>query len=150
MPGAPSSTSLPRYVRPSPSSGVGSARRRLHALDAARVAVLKAVAADAPRAVVAHLAERAVGIVKPHPVVRVSLGPRHEHQTVRADRPAAVAQRPGEGRGGRFVERRGDGVEQDEVVPRAVHFGKVHAVSLPDVSDGIICRTGRKVNAKSC
>ena len=68
-------------------------RRRLHALDAARVAVLKAVAADAPRAVAAHLAERAVGIVKPHPVVRVSLRPRHEHQTVRADRPAAVAQR---------------------------------------------------------
>ena len=123
---------------------------RLHALYGACIAACIAVPADAPCAVAAHFAERAVGIVKPHAVVRIALRPRHEHQTVRTDRPPPVAQRAGQSGRGAFVERLRDGVEQDKVVARAVHLGKSHRASLLCASAGIICCAETKVNAKSC
>ena len=54
---------------------------------------LIAVAADAARAVAAHLAKRAVAVEKQHAEVRISLCRNNCHQTVRADGHAAVAER---------------------------------------------------------
>ena len=118
----------------------------------ARIAVFICIAAGTPRAVAAHLAHRAVGIVKPHGNVCIAGCLLQQDHAVCADAHVPVAQaayKP------RHVfrckaERLFHRIENDKIIARAVHFGKVHAVSLPDVSDGIICRAGKKVNAKSC
>ena len=123
---------------------------RFYALYGACIAACIAVPTDAPRAVAAHFAGRAVGIVEPHAVIRIALRPCHEHQAVCADRPPPVTQRTSQSGCGAFVKRLRNGVKQDKVVARTVHLGKSHLRPSRCLSVGIICLTRKEVNAKSC
>ena len=108
------------------------ARRRFHALRPSGKTVLIAVAADAPRAVSAHLAHRAVGVIKPHGVVRIALRALDRHEAVGADGHVPVAQCSRKLRQPAGGDVSVQIVEDDEIIPRAVHFCKVQvSASLP-------------------
>ena len=119
----PDAVIAPVDARPGDKSG-----GRLHALRFARQSVLKAVPADAARAVSAHFAHRAVGVVKAHGVVARARRPVDCHQTVCADGQMPVAEDARQRRQPLRRELLHQIVENDEVIPRAVHLRKIHGL----------------------
>ena len=102
------------------------ARCGLHPLHLARQPVFKAVAADAPCPVAAHLSHRAVGVEKQHFVIAAAGGLFHHHQAVRADGQMPLTQRPGHVRPAILRHAVLPVVHDDKIVARAVHLPKFH------------------------
>ena len=98
------------------------ARGGLHPLHIARKAVVVPVAADAPRAVAAHLAETAVRVIKAHPVVAALFRRDKDHQPVRADAGVKGAEPPRKRREKRRRDWTLERIQDHKVVPGPVHF----------------------------
>ena len=97
----------------------------LDALNLPGQAVFVSVAGDASRAVPAHLAQTAVGIIEDHAEVAALPRRGDDHHPVRADGDVLGAQP----RQRRFRYRAVDIVYNNEVVSGSVHFGEAHRLS---------------------
>jgi hypothetical protein len=97
-----------------------------HLLSFAGQTVLKAIAAYAPGAVSAHLAQRAVGVKKQHAVVAAVFRAHNSHQAVGAHGQPAGAHSAGNIRQpfSRYVLFRD--IYDNEVVSGSLHFGEFH------------------------
>ena len=100
----------------------------LHRLLLPGEAGLVAVTADAAGAVAAHLAQGPVGVVEAHPVVAPVLGGVHHDEAVGPDGEMPLAEPPRQSGEGRLRQLLNQVVEDDEVVPGAVHFPEFHAL----------------------
>jgi hypothetical protein len=78
---------------------------------------------DAPQAVAAHRAPRAVGVPHGHPQAAVGVA-RQQDQSVRADAEASVGPRAGQGGRALRGERRADSVDEEVVVAAPLHLGE--------------------------
>jgi len=91
-----------------------------------------AVAAEAARAVAAHLGSRPVAVIKAHAAVAALRGRLEHHQPVRADGKMFPAQR----RGQCGIALRRDGavevLEDHKVVSGAAIFPEVHETASPN------------------
>ena len=96
------------------------------------------IAADAPGAVAAHLAQTAVGVVKAHAVIAAAFGGDHQHQPVGPQGAVLRAEATGQVRHRLEWQAGLPVVEKDEVVSGSVHFGKSHGCvkSAPESGEG--------------
>ena len=105
------------------------ARRGFHALDLPCQSFFKAVAADAARAVAAHLAETAVLVVKAHPEIPAIFRRDDNHHAVRPDAGVRGTELLGQRREPLLRELRYQVVYDHEVVSGPVHFGDLHGLT---------------------
>ena len=85
-------------------------------------------AADAAGTVAAHFTLGAIGVEEQHAEIRLALRGEHHHQTICADGTAAMAEVLGESRKMILRQIQSQCAEDDEVIPRTVHFPKMHGV----------------------
>ena len=118
----------PVGIRPQAASRHRS-RRGLHKQCLAGQAVFVAVAADAPGSVAAHFAHGSVGIVKAHAEIAPGQGVFHGDEAVGADGKSPAAQFFGQLTEPLLRKTQLPVVQNDKVIPRAVHFPKFHPIS---------------------